>query len=270
MWSVSNWPVVLSSPSESDIVSRNLSSTDLTDAFFAAGSAPTWGSWVEVVTSTPTAMVGAVIYTACQPDYRWEVRFGVGASGSEVPVYEGIPIVNNTATGGMVLPVAFPKGVRVAVSFRTTGGFYGRVGVRLLASASNLAPTPYATITPGGVSSCQGVTIDPGGTSNTWSSWTDIVASTTGPTKALQFFVAPKLAYIYTNRRIWCEFGVGSTPVKIGELHAQMNAVQWCLPGWSEVYPVDIPPGTAIKMRVQVSANGSDERIVVGHCLRFA
>jgi len=264
---MSNWPIRLSAPDIGDMANRNYSSaTELSEKLTATSTS--WSSYLQMFSATPFACDGFEIFTAdaeygASLDNEW--RVAIGGAGSEVVLAEGFSLLGYRT----YYPLQLPKGVRVAVSGRSTSAGYRRIGMKLHSANSNNGPRGYAHMRMQGVTLATGVDIDPGSTANTWSAWTDVIASTDTPTKAIQILVRDDGTTIFANSTGAIEVGIGSTPDKVGEMIYGQRYQGSCSPHVMELIYVDLPTGSTIKARCRSTSTGANRRITNVLCARY-
>ena len=250
-----------------DIGNRNYSSaTELSEKL--TGTSPSWSSYLQMFAATPFACDGFELLTddgmyGAILDNEW--RVAIGGAGSEVVLAEGFSLLGART----FFPLQLPKGVRVAIAGRSTSAGYRRIGMKLFSAQSMVAPRGYAHMRAQGVTLATGVDIDPGGTANTWSSWTDVIASTDTPTKALQFLVRDDGTTILANATGAIEVGIGATPDKIGEMIYSQRYQGSNSPHEMNLILANLPVGTAIKARTRSTSTGANRRITNVLCLRY-
>lgn len=264
---MSNWPVLSGAAMLGDIANRNYSSaTELSEKLTATYTG--WSSYLEMFAATPFAcdgfelLVADDLYGSVQ-DNEWKVA--IGAGGSEVVLAEGFSLLGMRT----FFPLQLPKGVRVAISGRSTSASYRRIGMRLVAAQSMLAPRGYANMRAQAVTLATGVDIDPGATANTWSAWTDVIASTDTPTRCLQFLVRDNGTAIYASANGAIEVGIGSTPDKIGEMIYGLRYTASCYPHDMGLILANLPTGTQIVARTRSSSTDANRRVTNVLCLRY-
>jgi hypothetical protein len=189
----------------------------------------------------------------------------LGASGSEYTLIDKLRVSkasSNPQAIGVLLPLAVPRGSRVSakayggtLSTIIHGMGYGALGDR-----------GYKRGVAMGISSATGVTIDPGGTANTLSAWTQITASTPNAFNALMVAIGSGGRSVASAGVSWLvdiAMGAsGSEQIIAKQLFVMSsgNTVFNMAPPTLGPFPCSIPAGTRLAARAQCSTNGSTSR----------
>lgn len=189
----------------------------------------------------------------------------LGASGSEYALIDKLRLTkasSNPQGLSALLPLAVPRGSRIsAKAFGGTlntiiqGIGFGTVGDRGYKRAVSM-----------GITSNFGVTVDPGGTANTLSSWVQITASAPNNFNALMVAIGNGQRSVASNTASWLVDiaigAAGSEQVIIKQLFAMSmgNTTFFITPNFFGPFPCNIPAGTRIAARAQCNTNGATSR----------
>jgi hypothetical protein len=159
-----------------------------------SGALNTKGSYTQLVAALGATANSAVVVvtrlTTVAPVHHL-IDLATGAAGAETDIVPNLlALMSTTATshaGGwsVDLPLAVASGTRVAIRNQAASASQDAwVSVTLRAAGGTPGPTTYRNYGTNAGSS-QGVSVDPGGTSNTKGSYAALSASTTGVTQVL-------------------------------------------------------------------------------------
>lgn len=233
---------------------------------FSSATLPTPRAWVQVTAALPFEAAGFHMWTSGGNNGLTATEVAIGAAGSEVIVVEQFAHASQ-ADGDynfrdVFIPVRIPAGARVAFRILTGGSvnlghqfsFYpvspwSPVGGSRL-EVVNAAAVDY-------LNGLRGTQFDPGGAAHTMGAWTEIVAATARPYRALsvRFSVPNGAVFSGTLQKIF-EFGVGPAGSEVGLFNEGLGCLQLqfrsVLPQ-IPVIPVYIPQGSRISMRLQTN-----------------
>lgn len=171
------------------VLSSSVTTGDTTATTISPGSG-SYGSYVELWSACPYQTRALYVYTSgTTTNSPLYVRIAVGAAGSEVVVLDGFPMFDASfqeANRTPEIPIALPKGLRVAIALRSdnTNSHYVHV---CLIPASHTAPVGYARgYLLGGAPAS---TIDAGSTAHTLSSYLNHTTSLDDGVRAIHWLV---------------------------------------------------------------------------------
>jgi hypothetical protein len=235
------------------------------------GTANVLTGWVEVIASTPYDTswlhIRGVSWGAVQ---EANLDIGIGAAGSEKVLIPDLLFWRSTSivTTGYMLPIAVPKGSRLSIRWRanTTGArltfSMGLVGAGFPPSASFSRVRAWGNVTN------YGTTVDPGATINTLGAWTEINAFTGIHTRALCIGTgnagnSTRLAGEFVRVQV----GVGASlaekvVLEIWGFSFANTGEDAPLPATTAVYPVSIPYGSRLAIRISCGINDATDRLL--------
>jgi hypothetical protein len=265
---MSNWPVMQPTGvvgAALGLDAANSRGTAVTDAT-ADGSATTAGSWVEFSSALPYSTVGFHVSGTHGAEFEY-VEVGVGAGGSEKVVaefwYRGAPHGESGGSVSVYLPVAVNKGQRVAVRIRSAS-WASRTAYLALTPvlASWLHPVGYSGIATLAAKAAN----DAGGTAHTLSAWTQVVASTAKPAKAL--IISIKGYHDNASTAIW-NVGVGAAASEIIVGAGVLSNWGYYSHSSTILIPVDVPAGSRVAFRHQASSNAVSSLRNLDYCIHY-
>lgn len=159
------------------------------------------GAWTQLIASTARQYNGfhVIIQTGNNVANNSIVEIGIGAGGAEQTLMS-FPLQNQGANQrgngwSIFVPLSIAGSTRIAARVRRSTGISAVYAVTIIGyqGPGRYLP-PFHRITDYGVdlANAAGTSVDPGGVANTQSPYTQIVAATTNPIKAL---------YVLCNRR---------------------------------------------------------------------
>ena len=247
----------------------------------ASGSANTKGSWTELSASLPFNANG---FWLDMPDLSaaafrsFLLDIGIGAAASEVVVVPNIllnPKATPWVTGPLWFPIRLPVGARLAARIQCDSATQS--GARILvrpASQSWVTPESFGRATDYGVntSTSLGVTVDPGGSVDTYGSWTELIASTTYRIRALSVFLSSLSNGTMTNALWRFDIGVGAAASEVVFLEGIQlvgNTAEVLCPQWVGPFGLDLPAGSRLAMRARCSINDATDRLIAAGLVGF-
>lgn len=262
--------------------SANITTVGTGIAATASGSANTKGSWAQVVSATDRDWYGFWISfsAAVSPsglNAAQLVDVGIGAAGSETVVVSNIlaggrfPLTGTTISLNdppMYIPIAIPKGTRVAV--RTQSATASRVcRVHMWGESGSSTPRPiYSGCDTYGIdlSTSKGVELASNASANTFGSWTNVGGTTSRNYQAILASSQVPANATVNNRTYVIQLGYGSAA------YIQMLAGTTTTETWAVAIPAqyvgqNIPSGTQLQARIScASAANTEKPSVAFHC----
>jgi len=232
-------------------------------------SANTKGAWAELHAALPFEVQGVYLQvTANSTASDYAIDLGIGAGGSEQVIIANWMVSAVRRMGQSIFwPIHIAKGTRVAARMQSGATASPTLQVNGLFMSAGWGHTP-------GFSFCEtynfnaantSVTTgnyDPGGTANTKASYITI-GTTTRHIRALNMMFDPRNAA--ATSAIWrCDIAIGATPDIIFPDLTLINETTMDELGQRAFgpFPVNIPPGTAIKFRAQCTITDATDRIM--------
>lgn len=247
-------------------------STSLGTVVTSDSAANTKGPVVELTGSTThdaywisIQCVNSLVGTA---NYVGLLDILIGAATEQVLIAD-LPLsfrANYEGGGGEFLfPLFIPKGSRLSARYQAvgTGTSEVLVTVRLYGGSPN-SPLAGCTYVDryGGTSASRGTGIDPGGTSNTYSAWEEIAASTLRPIRWLVLGIQHSDLSISSS--IWIiQVGIGSATEQViaGDfLLTGGTTSDNALPYMHFYLPIFIPAGSRLSVRAKYSGTIDGDR----------
>lgn len=241
-------------------------STSAPSATITGNASPnTKGSWIEMIASTAYPCSGLLINTRSAAEALVDV--GIGGSGSEVVIVNnihiGIPLASREGNPFYV-SIPLPSGTRVAARSQGASGSTNPQFAIALVRGVNEA---YGVIDTYGANTSDsgGVSIDPGGSTNTKGAWVEVTASTTRAYKAFHLGFGGNNDSTRTNANWLVDVGLGaasSEQVIVSNYSIACNANHdGVLPLFSQRMYIPIPAGTRISVRAQCDITTAGDRL---------
>jgi hypothetical protein len=262
---MSDFPLIAGT--ESLAVGRNTSSASQGIAV-TSGAANTKGSYAQLIATTTQRMDGFWFHWMSITNTDGLVDVAIGASGSEALVVENMAIASANACDSVWVPLEIPKGVRVAVRWQAvTASSTIHVGLSALLGGFRTPRAFQRAATFGAnTATSRGVSVDAGGTANTFGAWTEIVAATAFPLRAL--YVGHQRTGDFTQIvQVLLDIGYGAAGGEITLIHQLM--------GYNDgtdnrktptgTHPVHVPAGSRLvaRLRADNNANNANRRASV-------
>lgn len=172
-------------------------------SFTSAAVANDMGAWAEVTAATARTSYGVTFLcrspvTSTNLNSSAYVDIGVGGSGSERVIVEGIQIGFSLGNYAVFVPILIPGGVRLSVRVRAARTAQAYDGQLVLHYGQRDA---WGRSTTYGINTAEsgGVAMTAPGSINTKGAWTEITASTTAPIRYLLPTIQPANAATLTN-----------------------------------------------------------------------
>jgi hypothetical protein len=232
-------------------------------------------NWVQLVSSTPYAGVLQVWMYTINVAAGVLADIGIGSSGNEVVVLRNLAYETGNSSYGIKIPTRYlcpivvPAGSRISAKAQSsyTGTINVSMGASIMRSSMFGANTPLGAEATYGAyeANTRGVSIDPGGTTNTKGSWYEITSATTTPIKG---FIVGITGYnsSRTNATWYIDIavgGAGSEAAVIEDMFCIADDTNDTIhPGSSMFYPISIPIGTRISARASCTINDATDRLL--------
>ena len=238
------------------------------------GAANTKGSWTEIVSSTPYDVCAIYLplnlgHFDTTLDYLIDI--GVGASGSEQVIIENLLFSSSEsirdAANPYLLPVSIPAGTRVSIRAQENSGskslytgiqfFYGR-------HFASVFPTTKIDTYGANTADSGGVEVDPGGSSLTKGSYSEITSSCE-EIKGLIIAIGNKKNGSRAEAWFGLDIAIGGSGqeqviIPNYSLHSY-GSTNKVSPSVSPVFPISIPAGTRISARAMSSITDATDRL---------
>lgn len=241
--------------------------SDSTGVTVTSGTAPNYGSYVEITSSTGIAceeITVHVVPTSIGGGVTSILEIASGPASSEVPLFE-LPLIGSSGGADQYYTVTFPysisSGTRLAARLKASSGTR-TADVSVAISSDNSYGTGLAA-TLIGQSGTQGTTIDPGGTANTKGSWTELVASSPHDFDFLYVLVGNNANSVATAASWLIDIGTGAAASETVAIEDVPHLVTIFEAGFT-VYPIRAPiaSGTRIAARAQCSITDATDRLI--------
>jgi hypothetical protein len=237
----------------------------------AHASANTKGAWTELIAAAPynCTMVFQTQALGLAGDFMLD--FAIGAGESEVTILENVLFsgAGNSCNQpeSYNLPIIFPAGQRISCRVQTNNS-----GSRVLyfdATICEYLPGKtvgfhYCVTYQANTADTGGLSLDPGGSAWAWSDWFEFSASTTRKINAIKTIVGGQLNTDRLRGNWKLEVGIGADSSEVpivSMIPLQVTAENdTILDRMSELYPVDIPVGTRLSVRVCGSLTDATDR----------
>lgn len=181
------------------------------------GAANTKGaSWLEIVASTAFAASWVGVFAfgpSASADYLIDIA--VGGAGSEVVLIANLQVSTKATESArfFLLPLKVPSDSRLSCKIQsTTASATLEIAIIYGAKGWLAGENCYRCTTYGANTADSGSTgLDPGGTAHTKGGWTQIVASTTNPIKAMLVILGDRNNNAMTTCNWLLDIGVGAS-----------------------------------------------------------
>jgi hypothetical protein len=192
------------------------------------------GSYVQLTSSlSDNISLFYLISAYSSYNQRFLVDMAIGAAGSENIIIANIPIQAFAYNSSGVYPIHFPfrlkQGVRI--SFRCQSDYKNsKINMGILGLKYNTLSESFQSCdTMGTVTgSSRGTSVDPGGTADTYGSYTEIVSSTSRNYKSLLVFALPTYTSGLTCTR--------TVKIALGAAGSEIDIAQRCICGQNSIY----------------------------------
>ena len=249
----------------------NLTSTILT-TLTGNATADTVGSYVELVSAANNdrpinKVIIQVAGNSSSIQGQAMINIAIGAAASEQDIIANLFVVTPTGNNAEMItfdfPINIPSGVRISANCQTHVGSRITTMSLILCHGSIGQEESLNTVDTIGANAgvTEAVTVNAGGTVNTFGSWTEMTASTAEAYKG--FLVAAcKVNGSWTSMNLTYEVGVGAAASEETIFSGQFMKVSDTEYGAglaTPFIPVGISSGTRIAIRSQASAVGSGD-----------
>ena len=235
----------------------------------ASASANVKGAWAQLIAATPIDAHSITVIIA-QSTGDQMIDIAIGPAGQEhiiVPNLMTGSITNQSGRAVYYLPIQIPKNSRLAGRNQsTTGGVTATVLVMLFSHGPG-APPPMHQLTDYGTNTADsgGTGIDPGTSLNTKNAWSQLVAATARPIRALMIGIGNQANTAMTTATWLCDVGIGpggQEYVIIPDILLSANTTGDAIQPWTlGPFPVSIPPGSRIAAHAQCSISTAADRL---------
>ncbi len=243
--------------------------SDSTSTPITAGSSHVKGSYIELIAST------SFDYNSIDLKIR-EFSQGVklldiaiGGAGSEEVVIPNITVNFIGGAGGcasLLLPITVPEGSRISARLQAAAG-----GASMEVSGSGYGgsffnSTGLGTVTDYGtvLGSSKGTVVDPGATTNTKGSWTELTSSTSSDSKECLLGIGINGNTIAGPNRWLVDIAIGgggSEEIINSDIQLVSNTAEAISPIFVPI-PIQVPTGTRLAIRSQCSTNDATDRLL--------
>lgn len=250
-----------------DAVGHDTSDTGGTT--ITAGTSHTKGSYVQLIAATtePADWIEIQLSPPSSSN-KYLVDIALGGSGSEVVIFSDLVFeAYNTSYGNhhsYNFPFRIPAGVRISARCQCVGASQTMDVIVLLGSGPTSRSGSLQKMTSYGpdTSNTSLVSIDPGGTAHTKSSWVELTAATTSPIKWVCLAIVRDSITSGTTLRWLADLAIGAAGSEV----VVMSNMLFTSGGFTSAChiaskPLVIPSGVRVAARVQCSSNSSPSRV---------
>jgi hypothetical protein len=262
---VGDWPTLSDGALFADIGTTLASSAY---KYITAGQSNVKGSWIELISSTSQKVDGfwfSMELGGASGCYLIDI--GIGAADYEIPILTDLFYSRNGAQCCSYFPLPIPAGTRVSAraQYYTTGAAGVNVGILLQSVGFLPSPVLSRCITYGAdEATTLGVAVDAGAVAHTKGAWTEIIASTTNPIKML--FAINGMDHGWGGYyRYLFDIGIGSEDseiVVVPNRYFKNPNTGHFNPNVFGPFPVNIPAGSRLAVRMQASTTDAADRVV--------
>lgn len=246
-------------------------------ALSVPGANNTKGSYAQLTAATMRPADGMIVQlsmSSASPQRDQLVDIAVGAAGAEQIILPDLMICGGAANqfgwATYYFPIPVPVGSRIAGRYQSTSASGTTVAaiVRLIAPQFS-SPPPFSRVTAYGANAADsgGVSVDPGGSANTKGGWTEIVASTSRPLRALSLAIGNQANSARTDANYLIDLAIGpagSEQIVVADQYANASAAyDLPVPRVTPLLPVStIPSGTRLAARILSTTNDATDRLL--------
>lgn len=230
------------------------------------------GAYTELVASTGFACdcVVVIINSPTGVARDWLIDIAVGAALSEVVVVGDLGFSGGSVLNTMdqyILPISIASGSRVAARCQSSNVAGGPTITAQVILLKGLFPLALTRITGYGVTAADsgGISVDPGATINTKGAYSQIIASSTNPIKALiAHWGSANTGRATATWKVDIATGAAASEVvKIADVPLVCDITNdILLPQTTSLIPIAIPAGTRIAVRAQCDINDAADRLL--------
>lgn len=237
----------------------------------ASASANTKGAWVEITAATARDAQALLVELSAVGAMAGLVDVAVGASGSEVVIVANLIIQRRQTAGLSVLfPIPIPAGTRLALRLQSTVGSASITAKVLLVAQGIVSPPPLGLVTTYGAATADsgGTTVDPGGTANTDSAWTELSSGVNPCRWLLLSFTEVSALFGLSIAATWLvdvAVGAGGSEVElVADLLISGNPEGDMFYPSPLLLPLTLPAGARLSVRARcTNTDASDRRLDV-------
>jgi hypothetical protein len=239
----------------------------------SSASANTKGSYVELSAATGIDTDGFYFYVvAGSANADFLIDVAIGASGSEVDILSNLlcssPSNNNEAPFEVYVPLPIPAGSRMACRCQSSdsGAFVTVCGVIARGGMFEAMRMSRATTYGANTSDSGGVSVDPGGTSETKGSYSEISAAITNPIRYAIICAGAQNNGVRTSMTHAVDIaygGAGSETIIVPDINLRQIAASFdtIQPAWLPRF-FDLDAGQRLAARQAASANDATDRLL--------
>jgi len=241
-------------------------------SFTSNASANTKGSYAQLIAATAfDASMMMLMFSRADGGIDYLVDVAIGASGSEVIILSNVLVSGGTGQqyygSQFFFPVNIPAGTRLAIRSQSTTGTIGLRADIMLFQGGFGTPETQGFVTTYGANTADsgGVQVDPGGTTNTKGSYSEITSSTTYPIRFLSIVIGNQLNTVRSTQLFLMDVAIGASGSEVIILpdlliNANVSPDVLCPQVYTNL-PVQIPAGTRIAVRAASNGNDATDRL---------
>ncbi len=236
----------------------------------SGGTANTKGSWTEMIASTSFDYEKLVLNLSSFSGEHL-IDIGIGAAASETVIIPNIlfavlGVVTGRISDYIEIPISIPAGTRISVRSQADG--VSKI-FRISAigfSGSFLNPVGISKIVAYGpdTATSGAVTIDPGATANTKGSYVEITSSTNEDLKGFYLALGDNRVLQSSDSGYLIDVAIGAASFEQIILADYSVMFQGNIKEghpFSPFFPIQIPLGTRVSVRMQAQSNASPSRL---------
>lgn len=244
-------------------------------ALTAPASLNTKGAWTELSSGLGVPANGFIVCLSTERAGAadWLFDIGIGAAGSEVVLvpnlYAGCTTAQANELVSIPIPIRIPGGQRLSMRYQASNITSEEArGLLLPYGCGPHQFSGYELIEDLGTdtSDSGGTQVEPGGTANTKGSWSQLIASTANPYKAILVAIGNQARDTRSGASWLVDIGIGAAAAEttlVPNLPARVQAAtDLPVPRFHGPLPVHIPAGTRISARAQCSINTAGDRLL--------
>lgn len=252
----------------------------LFDSSVTAGAANTKSAWASLADPVARSLAGLIIvpHGPANASYLLDIGIGPSGGGSEQVLLPDLLISGGSTAVqcfSHFFPIRVPKGCRLSGRVQsTTASASCPMQVNGL-PRSNLNPVEsFGRCVAEGVTagSSGGTQLDPGGTANTFpASFTQIVASTAGPTRGMVALLGGRANTARATCRWDLQLAVGGAGSEQVLLYHSLRSTTGVdeIAGQSVYIPCNLPAGVRLSARVACTITDATDRLIDIALYRF-
>jgi hypothetical protein len=236
-----------------------------------SGAINTKGSYGELTASAPFDADGFTLVISEIVGDNNMIDIAIGAAGAEVVIVENLPVEGNLFSGAFTtfIPIPIPAGSRVAARVQNQAASIALGVSMVLTRNSPLAHLGLTIATTYGVSiaTTVGTTLAYSGSTNTKGAWAELSPSTTGRTRLLLVVVGLRGGLNAGTADALVDIGIGAAGSEVTIVGNLATSIRTNVDYWSPqayLLPVDIPPGSRLAARQQMSSDQLLGAVAIG------